>query len=186
MTQPAFSPAEAAALLDLPERHVRKEIEHGLLSTGSPPRVEFQALVYLETLRMMDLDLGIDDRRKVLTTIRNALVHTRLPETVELSSILRLQIGKLVRDLRARVNTFSRWREKLVRSDDILGGEAVFPKTRLAVSRVAGLAERGESVESILKDYPYLTEQDVAFARLFVRAYPRVGRPREQRQAPSR
>ncbi len=71
-------------------------------------------------------------------------------------------------------------------SADILGGEPVFPKSRLAVSRVAGLAERGESVRSILKDYPYLTEQDVAFARLFVRAYPRVGRPREQRQAPSR
>jgi uncharacterized protein (DUF433 family) len=186
MIQPAFSPAEVAALLDLPERHVRKEIEHGLLSTGTPPRVEFQALVYFEALRMMDLDLGIDDRRKVLTTIRNALVHARPPETVELSSVLRLEIGSLVRDLRARVDAFSRWREKLVRSDDILGGEPVFPKSRLAVSRVAGLAERGESLRSILKDYPHLTEQDVAFARLFVRAYPRVGRPREQLQAPPR
>lgn len=186
MAQPAFSPAEVAALLDLPERQVRKEIEHGLLSTGSPPRVEFQALVYFQALRLMNLELGVEDRKKVLTTIRNALVHTRLPETVELSSVLRLEIGGLVRELREKVDAFDHWKEKLVRNPDILGGEPVFPKSRLAISRVAGLVERGESVRSILKDYPYLTEEDVSFARLYARAYPRVGRPREQRQAPPR
>lgn len=186
MAQPAaFTPAEVAALLDLPERQVRKEIEHGLLSAGSPPRVEFQALVYFQALRLMNLDLGVDDRRKVLATIRNALVHTRLPDTVELSSVLRLEIGAVVRELRQKVEAFDRWKEKLVRNAEILGGEPVFPKSRLAVSRIAGLVERGESVRSILEDYPYLTEEDVSFARLYARAYPRVGRPRE-RQAPPR
>ncbi|MBL8740877.1 MAG: hypothetical protein JNK04_07285 [Myxococcales bacterium] len=98
MVHPVFSPAEAAALLGLPERHVRKEIEHGLLSAGSPPRLEFPALVYLEALRLMDLDLRVDDRKKVLATITSALARRR-SNTIELSSVLRLEIGTLVRDL---------------------------------------------------------------------------------------
>jgi uncharacterized protein (DUF433 family) len=70
-----------------------------------------------------------------------------------------------------------------------LGGEPVFPKSRLAVRQVGALAERGESTETILADSPYLTARDVEFEKLFARAYPRVGRPRERlraRPAPKR
>jgi uncharacterized protein (DUF433 family) len=51
----------------------------------------------------------------------------------------------------------------------ILGGEPVFPKSRLAVRRVAGLVERGESLAAILKDYPFLTKKDVRFAVVYTR-----------------
>ena len=60
-----------------------------------------------------------------------------------------------------------------MRNPDILGGEPVFPKSLLAVSRIAGLVERGESARSILKDYPYLTVEDVSFARLWPSVPPR-------------
>lgn len=46
----------------------------------------------------------------------------------------------------------------------------LFPKTRLAVRRVAGLVERGESLAAILRDYPFLTENDVRFAVMYTRA----------------
>jgi uncharacterized protein (DUF433 family) len=40
------------------------------------------------------------------------------------------------------------------------------------------MLERGEAPETIVDDYPYLTAEDLELARLYVRAYPRVGRPR--------
>jgi uncharacterized protein (DUF433 family) len=41
------------------------------------------------------------------------------------------------------------------------------PKSRLAVRRVAGLIERGESLAAILKEYPFLRERDVRFAFMY-------------------
>ncbi len=184
----AFSPTEAAAFVELSERRVRKEIEHGLLKRQAKkrPRVDFDALVYLQAVRLMELELRVDDRMKVLESIRNALAHATVPESIELSSVLRLALGRIVRELSEKVEAFNAWKQKLSVSEEVLGGEPVFPDSRLAVRRVGGLVERGEAVEAILDDYPYLDDNDVKFAALYTRAYPRVGRPRESRQAAAR
>lgn len=63
---------------------------------------------------------------------------------------------------------FNRWLDARVTSDpSVLGGEPVFRDTRLSVRRVREALERGETVAAILQDYPYLTEEDVAFARRY-------------------
>jgi hypothetical protein len=54
------SPPEVSALLEVPERRVRKEIEHGLLPS---PRLDFDMIVYAELTAKRD---GI--RREVLFT----------------------------------------------------------------------------------------------------------------------
>jgi len=57
----SLSPAEVSALLEVPERRVRKEIEHGLLP--SPP-VDFQAAVYLWVVHSLnDLEPSVEWRR---------------------------------------------------------------------------------------------------------------------------
>jgi uncharacterized protein (DUF433 family) len=63
---------------------------------------------------------------------------------------------------------FDRWKRTLVRHDDILGGEAVFPKSRLAVRHIGEMARRGASVDEIVADYATLSKQDVEFAKRFV------------------
>lgn len=182
----AFTPTEAAALLGLPERQIRKEVEHKLFGAARPPRLAFPALVYLEALRLMDLELGVGDRKKLLSKIRKALAASSAPDEVQLTSVLSLKLGPVVRDVVAKVEVFARWKDSLVSKPEILGGEPVFARSRLAVRHVGALAERGERLARILEDYPYLTEQDVEFAKLFARAYPRVGRPRASRQAAAR
>jgi uncharacterized protein (DUF433 family) len=183
MTDAAFSPAEAAALLSLPERQVRKELEHGLIPAGTPPRLHFWVLVYFEAIRLMGLELAVSDRGRVVKAIRDALVHGE--DVVRLSPVLNLEIRDVVRDLTRKLDAFERWKTRLVTDEKILGGEPVFPKSRLSVRHVGGIAARGETVRAILEDYPYLTEQDVTFAVIYAQAYPRLGRPRE-RQAPAR
>jgi uncharacterized protein (DUF433 family) len=87
-----------------------------------------------------------------------------------------LRREELYQERKAR---FDAWKARLVRSPDILGGEPVFPGSRLAVRHVGGMVLRGAPLEEIREDYPYLSDEDVAFARLYTEAYPRVGRPHE-------
>lgn len=103
------------------------------------------------------------------------------PEVLDLTAVLSLKLGPLVRDLAELVEGFEDWKTRLVSQEDILGGEPVFAGSRLAVRRVGALAERGESATALLQDYPSLKPADIEFARLYTKAYPRVGRPREVR-----
>jgi uncharacterized protein (DUF433 family) len=181
-----FTPTEAAALLELSERSIRKEFEHGIFPRRARPRLGLPGLVYLRTLPLLGLNLGVKDRKKVLVAIRKAMKASPSPEAVKLSEVMTIQVGQVVKDLTARTERFVQWKDKLVEDSDILGGEPVFPGSRLSVRHIGQIAERGESTEDILEDYPYLTASDVSFARIFARAYPCVGRPRASRQAPTR
>lgn len=72
----------------------------------------------------------------------------------------------------AVMTDFDQWKSTLVMRADILGGEAVFPKSRLAVRHVGEKARRGVSDDEIVADYPNLSKQDVEFARRFVAEIP--------------
>ena len=61
-------------------------------------------------------------------------------------------------------DAFERWRAKLVVDDRVLGGEPVFPKSRLAVRHIGGMLLRGASRDEVREDYPYLDAIDLDFA----------------------
>lgn len=183
MLAQVFTPTEAAALLDLPEKQVRKEVEHGLFST----KLRFDALVYLGALRELGLSLGVEDRRKLYAVVKRTVGPKKVtPDEVAFSPLVVLRLGAVARQVRQKVERFAAWKKKLVVNGRILGGEPVFPKSRLSVRNVGGQLERGASPKLLRENYPYLDDQDLEFARLFVRAYPRVGRPREAGQALAR
>lgn len=69
---------------------------------------------------------------------------------------------------------------KIVHARIVEEGKRVAPGNVIDVGR-----GREASKDEILEDYPYLTPEDIEFAPVFTRAYPRMGRPRE-RQAPAR
>jgi uncharacterized protein (DUF433 family) len=186
----SLSTAEVSALLEVPERRVRKEIEHGLLP--SLPRIDFEAAVYLWVVNSLtDLEPSVEWRRSLLKSIRNHLVHSSvssIPKEMEVvHGVLSLHLRSLVEEVGNRVFSFSRWCVRRVASEpSILGGEPVFRGTRLLVRWVGEGAERHGGAEELLEDYPYLKPEDIEFARRFARAYPRVGRPREPAKAPAR
>jgi uncharacterized protein (DUF433 family) len=183
----SLSPAEVSALLEVPERRVRKEIEHGLLPS---PQIDFEAAVYLRAIVLLaDLEPSVEWRRKFLQSIRNQLVHMpTLPAELEIvRGVLSLHLRAVAAEVCERLISFSRWRDRQVATDpSILGGEPVFRGTRLAVRRVGEAAERPAAVKEMLEDYPYLNADDIEFAKRFARAYPRVGRPRDSAKASAR
>lgn len=173
----SFTPSEAAALAGLDEKKVRKEIEYKVLEATSPPRLSFLALVYLYVVRRSSLSLRVKERSEIYKRLSKALVDDSIPEEIEIENPLYLKLGKHVSRFREKVESFVAWKEQLTSEPGIMGGSETFPGHRLTVRRIGDALERGVSMDELREDYPYLTEQDFEFARLFVRAYPRTGRP---------
>jgi uncharacterized protein (DUF433 family) len=175
---------EVVALFNLDERRVRKEVEHGVLGGSSPPRFDLSAVVYLLTLAQIGFEVTVvEDRRRLYAQIIQAITG-KDPSRIALSPITEVKLGQVVRDALERIQRFRAWKQKLVTDDRILAGEPVFPGTRLAVRHVGGMLTRGASTDDVREDYPYLSDEDLEFAGMFVRAYPPLGRPRE-RQTPA-
>jgi uncharacterized protein (DUF433 family) len=61
------------------------------------------------------------------------------------------------------------WKRKLIHDPEIMGGETVFPNSRITVRRIAALVERGERPQVILEDYPNLRDIDLKFAPLYIK-----------------
>lgn len=174
-----LTPSEVVALFALDERRVRKDVEHGVFDRGNgPPRFALAEVVYLFAVAALGVELGVDDRKKLYRLIAGALAQRTPPKSIEFSAYLKVRLSRAVDEVEARLARFAKWKQKLVTRDDILGGEPVFPNSRLAVRQIGEMARRGAAVKEILEDYPYLDAQDIEFAKQFVAAYPRVGRPR--------
>jgi uncharacterized protein (DUF433 family) len=181
----ALTAAEVSGLFDLDERRIRKDVEHGVFGAmPGGPRFELPALVYFRLIVELRLDVGVEGRKRLYKVVESSSATKEWPETIALSRFVVVRFRSVVRDVQARVKRFEAWKRKLVEDPNILGGEPVFPKSRLAVRNVGGMLLRGAPAEEIHEDYPYLTDEDIEFARRYTIAYPRMGRPRES-EAPS-
>jgi uncharacterized protein (DUF433 family) len=98
--------------------------------------------------------------------------------TLEFGKFFTLKVGAIGEELQILVDRFEAWKSGLVSNPEILGGEVVFPNSRLSVQRIGGSLERGETLAVLREDYPYLTDEDFDFARIYVKAYPKQGRPK--------
>jgi uncharacterized protein (DUF433 family) len=193
-SEPVYTVPEVSALLDLPERRVRKEIELGVLPGSSPPRLSFDAVVWFLAVSTFDLNLQLttSGRKNLYASIRSSLAHWRPdhepPDIVfgeKGGGYVIVELKYFARDAHTRVDSFRDWKERRVTCDPkILGGEPVFKDSRLSVRHIGGLGVSEKA--AILEDYPYLSSDDIHFAGIFARAYPRLGRPRESSEAPPR
>jgi uncharacterized protein (DUF433 family) len=173
-----FTATEAAALVQIPAKRVYKELEYAVItSTANPPRLPFVALVYLKALREVDFTFSIDFR----TLLYSRLVDAMADKTtqVEIARYFILQLDTISSELSELISRFSQWKDSLVTDPAIMGGETVFSNSRLTVRHVGTMLERGELKEVIQEDYPYLSEEDIEFSLLYVKAYPVIGRPKK-------
>ncbi|HTV24955.1 MAG TPA: hypothetical protein VMG12_39955 [Polyangiaceae bacterium] len=179
-----FTPTEAAAFAQLSAKQVRKELENRFLQLRSRkrPRLPFSALVYLRVVRLSGLSLAVADRARLYRLITEGLAQTPAPERVEFASVMSLSLGWLASEMATTLARFDAWKSKLI-TDPGLSGETLFPQCQRTVRHIGELLERGESPSAILLEHPGLCPQDIEFSQLFVKAYPRVGRPRRRGRA---
>jgi uncharacterized protein (DUF433 family) len=180
-----LTPRAVSALLDVPERRVRKEIEHGIFGTPLP----FSAVVYVFALGASnDMEPSVEWRRHLFDNLARSLrPGLPVPDLVEAGGFFRLDLRSVTEAVIERISAFDHWKQRRVVEDlDILAGEPVFKGSRLAVRNIGGRVAKGERTAALLEDYPYLTEKDLEFARRYAEAYPRVGRPHGPSEAPRR
>jgi uncharacterized protein (DUF433 family) len=172
----ALSALEVAALVDLDEGKIRKDVEHGLFDR---PRFSLGDLVYFRLVALLGLTVSVEDRRRLHDLVEAAMRKRPTPKTIALSPVTEVKVGDVAAEMEKRLDRFSTWKKKIVEDPNILGGEPVFPRSRTAVRHVGGLLLRGVPEREVREDYPHLTNEDFEFARLYAKAYPKMGRPRE-------
>lgn len=69
-----------------------------------------------------------------------------------------------------QIERYVDWKRQLRTDHDIMGGAVTFANSRLTVRHIGSMIARGATPEEVIEDYPYLTPQDLEFARLFVQA----------------
>lgn len=180
MAQAALTVTEVVALSGMEEGKVRKDVEHGLFGSDSPPTFNLAALVYFRSLALMNIQLTVEDRRKIYALIAKQFSGSGKPSNIEVSPVLELKLAKVTKEVADTLDRFEAWKKKIVINPKILGGEPVFPKSRLSVRHIGALL-MNDGLEEIREDYPYLSEQDIEFAKLYTLAYPKRGRPRDRK-----
>ena len=183
-----YTPAQAAALTGLTLAAVHKAIDSRLIRphtarSGATVRrlLTKEQLVFLqlevEGLRLLPLGT----RREVAELLQES------PKMNELSvgegTAIRVQIRPARRKVENRLKQFARMEQMVVSDPEIMRGAPVFKGTRIPVDLVADMLSQGAAEDEILKGYPTLKREMIAIAPLYMRAFPRRGRP-SRRQWP--
>jgi uncharacterized protein (DUF433 family) len=177
-----YTAAQAAALTGLPLAAVHKAIDSRLirpLATRSGPTV--RRLITKEQLIFLQLEaeglrlLPLGTRREIAELLQRSPKIDRLP--VGNGTALRLEIKPARRKLETGLKQLARMEEMVVSNPDIMRGALVFKGTRIPVDLVADMLAQGATPEKIIEGYPALDPEKVAIAPLYMRAFPRRGRP---------
>ena len=177
-----YTPAQAAAITGLPLAAVHKAIDSRLIRpraarSGATVRrlLTKEQLIYLqleaEGLRL----LPVGTRREIAESIQRSPKTEKLP--VANGTALLIEIGTARRAVESQLKQLARMEEMVVSDPEIMRGTPVFKGTRIPVDLVADMLAQGATAEEILEGYRTLSKEKIAMAPLYMRAFPRRGRP---------
>jgi uncharacterized protein (DUF433 family) len=177
-----YTPAQAAAVTGLPLAAVHKAIDTRLVRprsdrSGATVRrlLTKEQLIYLqleaEGLRVLPLAI----RREIAESIQRSPKTEKLP--VANGTALLIEIGTARRRVESQLKQLGRIQELVASDPEIMRGTPVFKGTRIPVDLVADMLAQGATAEEILEGYPTLNKEKIAAAPLYMRAFPRRGRP---------
>jgi uncharacterized protein (DUF433 family) len=177
-----YTPAQAAAITGLPLAAIHKAIDSRLIRprsarAGTTVRrlLTKEQLIYLqleaEGLRL----LPVGTRREIAESIQRSPKTEKLP--VANGTALLIEIGAARRAVESQLKQLARIGEMVVSDPEIMRGTPVFKGTRVPVDLVADMLAQGATAEEILEGYPTLNKERIAIAPLYMRAFPRRGRP---------
>jgi uncharacterized protein (DUF433 family) len=177
-----FTPAQASAITGLPLTAVHKAIDSRLIRPrAARSGATVRRLLSKEQLIYLQLEAGglrllpAGTRREIAESIQRSPKTEKLP--VANGAALLIKIGTARRAVESQLRQLARMGEMVVSDPEIMRGTPVFKGTRIPVDLVADMLSQGASVEEILEGYPTLSKEKIAIAPLYMRAYPRRGRP---------
>jgi len=182
LSMDGYTPAQAAVVTGLPLAAVHKAIDSRLIRprsarSGATIRrlLTKEQLIYLqleaEGLRL----LPVGTRREIAESIQ------RSPKTDALAvgsgTALVVECKAARRKVESQLKQLALIEEMVVSDPEIMRGTPVFKGTRVPVDLVADMLAQGATADEILEGYPTLNKERIAIAPLYMRAFPRRGRP---------
>ena len=180
--------AEASAVAAVPIKAVYKTVAERL-PKSSLVRRSGQTLLTLQGVICVRLDYDLP--KEVPVKVRR-FVYGKLNEGgtgsvscgaigAAVSEVFSYTIdpGPAAKKVAESLRHYHRAMELIVEDPDIQDGAATFKGTRLPVYQIGSLLQQGVSEEELREDYPSLTSEMIAAARMYTQANPRLGRPRK-------
>jgi uncharacterized protein (DUF433 family) len=177
-----YTPAQAAAVTGLPLAAVHKAIDTRLIRPRSARlRGSVRRLLTKEQLLYLQLEaeglrlLPVGTRREIAESIQ------RSPKTdliaIGNGKALFVEFKAARRKVEDQLKQLAHIQGMVVSDPEIMRGTPVFKGTRIPVDLVADMLAQGTTAKEILEGYPTLSKEGIAIAPLYMRAFPRRGRP---------
>src|SRR5215475_10339226 len=177
-----YTPTQAAAVTGLPLAAVHKAIDSGLIrprsarSGGSVRRLlTKEQLIYLqleaEGLRL----LPVGTRRQIAESIQRSPKAEMM--AIGNGTVLFVEFKAARQKVEGQLKQLAHIEKMVVRDPQIMRGTPVFRGTRIPVDLVADILAQGATAEEILEGYPTLSKEKIAIAPVYMRAFPKRGRP---------
>jgi uncharacterized protein (DUF433 family) len=155
----------------------RRFIRPRRLRTGRSVQrlLSWEQLVYLR-LEAEGLSLlPVPARRKIAKQIESDAGIDMV--AISEGRALVVQVKTVRNELDERLKTLKRAESLIVEDPETMRGTPVYRGTRIPVDLIADMLKQGTTVEEILEGYPGLDKEKIELAPLFLRAFPRRGRP---------
>ena len=177
----AYTPSQVSAISGVSLRAEHKAIENRLIRPKRVHGRRAQRLLSKSDLLYLRLEAqGL----KLLPLATRREVARKIERDSEIDAMY-VSEGKVIlvecKSARNEVNTaLRRFDEasRMAESDsEVMNGTPVFKGTRIPVQSIADMLSQGATVAEILEGYPALTRRKVELAPLYIKAFPRKGRP---------
>lgn len=181
----SYTPAQAAAVTGLPLAAIHKAIDSRLIRIrASRSRGAARRLLSKEQLVFLQLEaeglrlLPIGARREIAELLRQTPKTDLLP--VGHGNALFVQCKNARNQVETQLKELARIEEMVVSDPEIMHGTPVFKGSRVPVDLVADMLGQGATAKEILEGYPSLSKEMVSLAPMYMRAFPRRGRPSQK------
>lgn len=181
-TSELFTPAEAAAVAEVPMKALYKTVAErlpkaSLIQRSGQTYLTPEAIVCVRLDYELPKDVPVQVRRFVFGKLKEGSSNRVEYGTAPLRYVV--DARPTAKTITERLQRYRRAMRLIVEDPEIQGGAATFKGTRLLVHHIAGLLEQGVSEVELREDYPNLTRQMVEASRIYAQARPRRGRPRK-------
>jgi len=182
-----FSLGEAAALAGVEERAARHAV-NDVLGKGVGTLGARDVLFFALRDAIRDVCATGSFQRALYRKLHEAGFRISKSSSVEVEMetpddrariSMRIETGPVVEDVLERIRVFRAGARRVESNENIVSGTLVFKGTRIPVAQVGMMLKRGATPEELLADWPYLTDVDLKFARIWVELNPPPGRPRK-------
>jgi uncharacterized protein (DUF433 family) len=184
-----LTPNEVAALAETSKTIVEKALEQKILGAPRGARADrrllpLHAVALVATAKILGRRLSVSDKKRVAREIASMSPEALKTAEIEVAPSVVVRIGSLTREAVDRAERYAEARDAYIEiADGVQGGRPVIKGTRLTVSAIYGRLSSGDTLDTLMEDYPEIPREVFEAAFLYGKTHPRVGRPTSRRAA---